>query len=284
MYRVPIFLAFMVIGQAEAAEPVSERDVVFASPDKTDLQLDFVRPAGDGPFPLIVFVHGGGWQIGSRAEYREAQTGFAKFGFASATVQYRFAPKHRFPAQLDDVTAAIRFMADAKKRFRIDPERIGLMGGSAGGHLSLLAGFTDIPGCKILAVVNVAGPTDLRTFQSDASGDAALKGALKRDSAGLLEDLLGSKDREAKVYATASPVVQIRKGGPAILSLHGTADNLVPLSQAESFHVALKKAGITQRLKTVKGGGHDFAAWPEKERTAALLDVFAFFKEHLKAD
>ena len=111
-----------------------------------------------------------------------------------------------------------------------------------------------------------------------------MKGALKRDSAGLLEDLLGSTDREAKVYATASPIVQIRKGGPAILSLHGTADNLVPISQAETFHAALKKAGIAERLKTVKGGGHDFGAWPEKERTSALLDVFAFFREHLKAD
>ena len=216
MYRTPIFLALMFVGQVEAAEPVSERDLVFASPDKTDLQLDFVRPAGDGPFPLVVFVHGGGWQIGSRAEYREAQIGFAKYGFASAAVQYRFAPKHRFPAPLDDVTAAIRYLADAKKRFRIDPERIGMMGGSAGGHLSLLTGFTEIRGCKILAVVNVAGPTDLRTFQSDASGDAALKGALKRDSAGLLEDLLGSTDRKAKVYATASPVVQIT---PEFLSL-----------------------------------------------------------------
>ena len=78
--------------------------------------------------------------------------------------------------------------------------------------------------------------------------------------------------------------MQIRKGGPAILSLHDTADNLVPVSQAESFHVALKKAGITERLITVKGGGHDFGGWPEKERTAALLDVFAFFREHLKAD
>jgi len=268
--------------QGEAADPNSELNVVYASPNGSDLKLDFVRPAGDGPFPLVVCVHGGGWQAGSRSDFKDFQKAFAGMGFASASVQYRFPPKDRFPAQLDDITAAVRFLTENRQRLQIDPDRVGFIGGSAGAHLALLAAFSDIKGCTIKAVVSMAGPTDLRTFASAPAGDAALKSFLKRDSAGLLEDLLGTKDRKADVYAKASPITRVRKGGPAVLTIHGTNDDLVPFSQAETLHVALKKAGANERLIPVKGGGHDFAQWPEKERLAVFVDAIDHFKVHLK--
>lgn len=267
---------------APAAEPVVEKDVVFASPGGTDLKLDFVRPAGDGPFPVIVFVHGGAWRLGSRTEYADGQQAVAQLGFASASVQYRFAPKHKFPAQLDDVTAAITFLATNKAKYHIDPARVGLMGGSAGGHLSLLTGFTPSKAYTVRAIVNVCGPTDFRTFASTAAGDAVLKAGTTRDSAGILEDLLGTADRKAAVYATASPITLVTKDVPPVLTLHGTADDLVPVSQADDLHAALKKAGANEKLIRVEGGGHDFAKWPKKERETGLAAAVAFFGEHLK--
>ncbi|MGL4423722.1 MAG: hypothetical protein ACRCZF_23900, partial [Gemmataceae bacterium] len=89
-------VALAGIARLGAADPITEKNIVFASPGGTDLKLDFVRPAGDGPFPLVILVHGGGWQAGARTEYAEGQQGFAKFGFATAAVQYRFAPKHTY--------------------------------------------------------------------------------------------------------------------------------------------------------------------------------------------
>ena len=272
-----ILLAFSLLGwipnPGRAADPVVQKDVVYASPGGTDLKLDFARPDGDGPFPLVVLVHGGGWRQGSRTEFAEGQKAFAGF---------RFAPKHRFPAQLDDVTAAVAFLAENKKAYRIDPDRVGLMGGSAGGHLALMTGFAPAKVYTVRAVVNVCGPTDLRTFRSSKKGDAVLKAGTERDSAGLLEDLLGTADRTADVYAQASPIARGTKAVPPVLTLHGTADDLVPISQGDDLHAALKKAGATERMIRVEGGGHDFAGWPKKDRDASLTAAIAFLAEHLK--
>jgi acetyl esterase/lipase len=268
--------------EAHTAEPVFEPDVTYASPDKTDLKLDFVRPAGDGPFPLIVAIHGGGWRIGSRTEYKDFQKHMATIGYATAAVQYRLTPKHRFPAPLEDVTNAIKFLAANKTKYHIDPKRVGLMGGSAGGHLALLTGFQEAKEFQVLVIVNVCGPTDLRTFKSTILGDASLKFGVQRNSSELLEDLLGTADRKAEIYAKASPITQIRKNGPFVLTLHGTDDDLVPIFQADSLHEALKKAGVKERLIRVPGGNHDFAKWPEQERTSSLLLAIEMFKEYLK--
>ncbi len=265
-----------------AAESVVEKDIVYAKPGGTELHLDFVRPAGEGPFPLVVLIHGGGWCMGTRKEFADAQTGLATGGFATASVQYRLTPKHKFPAQLDDVISAIQFLAANKQKYRIDPDRVGLLGGSAGGHLSLLAGFTPGEGYKVRAIVNVCGPTDLRNFKSTEAGDTVLKAGAKRDSSGLLEDLLGTADRKADIYARASPITLVRKDVPPVLTLHGTQDDLVPISQAEGLHAALKKAGASERLIRIEGGGHDFAKWPKKERDSSLLAAIAFLGEKLK--
>lgn len=266
------------------AEPVIEKDIVYASPGGTDLKFDFARPDGEGPFPLVVLVHGGGWRQGSRTEFADGQKAFAGFGFATAAVQYRLTPKHQFPAQLDDVTAAIMFLAENKKKFRIDPDRVGLMGGSAGGHLVLLTGFTPAKGYTIRAIINVCGPTDLRNFQSTEKGDAVLKAGAKRDSAGLLEDLLGTADRKAEVYAKASPITLVNKNVPPVMTIHGTADDLVPISQADDLHAALKKAGVTEKLIRIEGANHDFGGKTKKESDAALVAAIAFIGKHLKKD
>jgi acetyl esterase/lipase len=285
-------LAFLLVAGAagwslwafgDASKGVNRPDVVYSSPNGTELLLDFVRPEGDGPFPLILCIHGGGWRQGSRTDYREFQQKMSELGMASASIQYRLTPKHQFPAQIDDVQAAIKYLVEHKADYKIDPQRIATFGGSAGGHLALLSGLSlSDPSFKVVAIVNVCGPTDLRTFRSSPSGDKVLKNGVSRDSSELLEDLLGTANREDKVYATASPITFVNQNGPAVLTAHGTADDLVPLEQAEKLHAALKNVRADERLIVIKNGGHDLGKWPDPARTNALVDIVAFFQKHLK--
>lgn len=251
---------------ATAADPIVKTDIVYASPGGTDVKLDFVRPDGEGPFPLAVFIHGGGWIGGTYKEFANQQKTFAGFGIATAAVQYRFIPKHQHPAQLDDITAAIRFLSKNKAEYHVDPDRIALMGGSAGGHLSLLMGLArpvgkGDDGYRIRGIVNIFGPTDLRNFASTAEGDKLLKAATGRDSAGLVDALTGTTDRKAKICAEASPITYVNKESPPVLTIHGSADDLVPLSQGEQLHAALKEAGVYEKLIVMKDGNHNPAGW-----------------------
>jgi acetyl esterase/lipase len=244
--------------------------------DKTEgesLKCDFVRPQGDGPFPLVVCIHGGGWRQGSRKEYAEFQSTMAGKGVATVSVQYRFAPAAKFPAQLHDIRNALKFVLADTSRFRIDPMRIMWMGGSAGGHLALLAGFEKNDAFETRLIVNVAGPTDMRTFRSMPSGDVVLKKYVTRDSSELIADLLGTDDRTADIYREASPVEHVRPDGPRVLTLHGEKDDIVPITQAESLHAKLKEMKVPEELIRVRNGGHDMAAWESGERLQALIKV-----------
>ena len=259
----------------------AQPNLTYSKIGDTELKLDFVRPDGDGPFPLVVCIHGGGWRGGSRADFKEMQQHMALMGFATASVQYRLTPKYQFPDQLNDVQAAISFLAENRDEFKIDPQRVATFGGSAGGHLALLTGFTASPNYRVRGIVNLCGPTDLRNFQSTAEGDQALKQASGRNSNELLEDLLGTSDRTAKVYAEASPVTHVSSASPAVLTLHGTHDDLVPISQAELLHAALKEKAVTEQLLRVEGGGHDMGQWPEAGRNKAIAAALQFFQKHL---
>lgn len=275
-----VVLAFL--GTGFAADPVVQLDVVYSKVDKDELKLDFYRPEGDGPFPIVICIHGGGWCMGNKSEFKDFQVNMAKMGIASASVQYRLIPKHKFPAQIDDCTNALKYLAAEKVKFKIDPKRVMTMGGSAGGHLALLLGFSTVKDCEIKGIVNVCGPTDFRNFQSTPVGDIALKAGTKMTSSELVVALLGTDDKKAKIYETASPITWVRKDSPPVLTLHGSDDDLVPFSQASALHDALKKAGAKETLMKIKGGNHDLGKWPEKERLEALTAAVNFFKEHLK--
>jgi acetyl esterase/lipase len=258
------------------------RDIIYGRAGPVDLKLDLARPPkGEGPFPLVVCLHGGAWELGHRSAHHDTLRLLARHGYAAATVEYRLAPRYRFPAQLDDARRALRYLREHARELKIDPDRIAVLGDSAGGHLALLLGLEDPEdGRKVRAVVNYYGPTDLRTWSASPAGEQALKAATGgKDSAGLLADLLGTSDRTAPAVARASPVTHVNAGDPPVLTFHGMLDPLVPVEQAWTLHAALRKAGIPEKLVLLEDVGHGWSG-EARERTDRLL--LEFLDKYLK--
>jgi acetyl esterase/lipase len=248
-----------------------------------ELKFDQARPKeGDGPFPGIVCILGGGWRGGDKIAYRKAIQLFADQGYVAIAVQYRFTPKHAFPAQLDDVKNAVRYLRTHAQELKLDPQRIGATGGSAGGHLSLMLGATDSNdnlepvgdknvSTRLQAVASVAGPTDL-----------TLVDTFPEIVVGMLNDLAGVEaDQRAAALKRASPITYLTADDPPMLLVHGTKDNLVPYDQATAWITACQKVKVPAELITIENGGHggggDPAAWQDANKR-----ILAFFDEHLK--
>ena len=130
-----------IAGKAQG-EVTVENGVEYANPDNQHLQVNLARPKGDGPFPAIVCIHGGGFRAGTRDGYDGLIRKFAERGYVALTVTYRLAPKYPFPAAVYDVKASVRWLRANAAKYHVDPERIGVTGGSAGGHLAQFLGVT----------------------------------------------------------------------------------------------------------------------------------------------
>jgi acetyl esterase/lipase len=274
---LPVFFLFLppiliACGPAPAEVRVLE-NVIYATHGGEDLGLDLAlpeRPEKDRP--LVVFIHGGGWAAGNRQSYAGTIREMAARGFAAATVTYRFAPKHPWPAQLDDVRAAVRFLRTNAARYGIDPWRIAASGMSAGGHLSLMLGLlpdgAQGEDTRVQAVVNYFGPTDMR---EDVFSDFV---------DGLLVNLAaGPRDSRAAVYREFSPITYISAGDAPVITLHGTLDELVPIGQATALHAALDAAHIPNRADVLEGRGHGWKD-ADMERTERL--AFEFIDTYLR--
>lgn len=273
------------------AEIKVEKDITYSKVGNVELKLDMARPEGDGPFPAIVFIHGGGWAQGSRQAYSNAIEQAAKRGYVAITISYRLMQYDQekketttaepiFPAQIHDAKAAVRWLRANAKTYQVDPERIGVTGGSAGGHLSLLVGlagpeaglegnggYADYSS-RVQAVVNVFGPTDMAACYETSS------------VAWIFRLFMGGTPHEAaETYKAASPVTYVSKDDPPVLTLHGDLDKLVPIAQAEILDQKMKEAGADHTLMIFKGHGHGFGG---EDAQKAIEAMWAFFDKHLK--
>jgi acetyl esterase/lipase len=218
--------------------------------------------------------------------------GMAKLGWAGAAVQYRLAPKHKYPAQIEDVRMALAFLRTNAKKYNIDADRIAAVGRSAGGHLGLLLGLAPDENGKtapgVRAVVNFFGPTDLGSWRINDEGEKVMRQFSPAGLDGIIKDFLGTTDRNAAVTAQAAPITYVRKGSPAVLSLYGSADNIVPLQQAQVLHEALKKAGVTEKMVVYEGKGHGFDyddaghGFDAKHPGKAALEMVEFLNQYVK--
>ena len=287
-----VFAALCLTGHiARCAEVVVEENITYGKAGETELKLDLARPDGDGPFPAIVFIHGGGWYQGGRQGYRGQIQEAAKRGYVAATISYRlmqFDESEKetttatpiFPAQIHDAKAAIRWLRANAEKYNVDPNRIGVTGGSAGGHLSLLVGLTDpaanLEGksgspdrsSRVQAVVNVFGPTDM-TFCFE-----------KSSVAWIFRLFMGGTPNEAgERYKAASPITYVSEDDPPVLTLHGDQDALVPVEQATMLDARMKAAGASHTLMMFEGQGHGFGG---EHQQKAMNAMWTFFDQHLK--
>lgn len=272
----------------QAADPVVpegviyEKEIEYANPDGQHLQLNMARPkSGEGPFPAIVCIHGGGFRAGHRDGYNNLCVTLAQKGYVAVTVSYRLAPKYQFPAAVHDVKAAVRWVRANSKKYNIDPNRIGTTGGSAGGHLAqflaVTAGVKEFEGdggnadqsSAVACVVNVYGPSDF----TKSYGKSV-------DAAEVLPLFLGGNLETAhRRHIVSSPLYWVTPNAAPTLCIHGTEDKYVAHEQAVWLIDKLKAAEVEAELLTLPGAGHGFKGDDAAKADAALI---AFFDKHLK--
>jgi acetyl esterase/lipase len=213
---------------------------------------------------------------------------FLRRGYAVASINYRLSQHAPFPAQIHDCKAAVRFLRAGAAKYNINPDRIGVWGGSAGGHLAALLGTSgdvkELEGngestgvsSRVQAVCDFFGPADLLTLAEQSGPDTTLKHDAPNSPASLL---LGGPILEHKDEARrASPVSYVTNDDPPFLIVHGDRDNTVPIGQSKELHEALQKGGVDSKFMVIKGAGHD-ASILTPETVRAVLE---FFDKHLK--
>lgn len=256
-------------------------DILYGRAGDENLYLDLYKPQWiQKPAPLAVWIHGGGWVQGSRSQLGPGADELISRGFIVASLDYRLAPKHPWPAQLDDVRRALHFLCSNADRYNIDAGRIGVWGGSAGAHLASLLGLAGIqsdgsaPVRRINAVVDFCGPSDLLSLDFPEP--------LQR----MLEAVFPPGDRQKEMLKEASPVEYVTADAPPFLIIHGEYDNLVPPAQAQLFYTRLLKAGVPAELIIVKNAGHGFQpvnGKPGLTRTQMGHLVVEFFEKNLQS-
>jgi acetyl esterase/lipase len=271
-------------GRAQDAKPAIrvEPDLVFGKGGGTELKLDLAMPGeGEGPFPAVVCIHAGGWVGGDRKQMAQTIATLAGRGYVAVAPDYRLAPRDRFPAQVEDCKAAVRWLRANARKYQVDAGRIGAVGFSAGGHLACLLGVTDkeagLEGSggnpdessRVQAVVSFFGPTDLT--RKVWSKEAQTKN--------LVPLLGGTPEEKPEAYRKASPVAYAGKDAPPFLFLHGSEDREVPLQQSQDLAEKLQKAGASARVVTVEGEGH---GWRGEKLLKSIEQMLLFFDEKLK--
>jgi acetyl esterase/lipase len=251
-------------GPPHAGEKIS-RNVLFASPKGHDLHMDLYVPHTDRPAPVVIWVFGGSWRIGSKGYHVNVRE-LTRYGIAVAAIEYRLSATAKYPAQLDDCRTAAQWLRQHGSQYGIDPHQIGVSGESAGGHLAALLGTVE-GAPRIRAVCALYPPTDLVRL-------GRLYANPKKPSA--VEQLLGGPIEEKLALATeASPVTHVRASVPPFLIIHGGLDTLVPLDQSQDLHRRLLRSHVESRLIVVPGKGHWFLL-----NESQLAEVARFFRAH----
>jgi acetyl esterase/lipase len=277
-----IVLAMLATGaqeQAQTGEVTIEKDVAYLPPgrqEKLDLYLPPGTPAPGQRRPAVVIIHGGGWTGGDKGAKREINIGttLAQHGYVCASINYDLArPGHpTWPNNLQDCKRAVRWLRKNAEKYQIDPDHIGAIGGSAGGHLT--------------AMLAVTGPDDGLEPQEDASYSSRVQAAVP-----MYAHMASNMDRDfpmfpgtraevPELYRDATPLLHVTKDDPPMLILHGTADTTTPISHSERFAAKLAEVGVPHELVIIEGAPHSFHLQPRQRDLRPL--VIGFFDKYLK--
>lgn len=279
-----LFIWSLALAQADTAYKAvdypdgfsAQLDVVYTKVGAWDGRMDlYLPPTSKGPSPVVINIHGGGWNKG----VKESQTGFNTFfkaGFAVANIEYRLSGQATAPAAVEDARCALIYLIKNAKQLNIDVNRIVVMGGSAGGHLALMAGLlgndhrfdNNCPGVdniRVAAIIDKYGITDV--------WDWAYGPNLTSKSA---TQWLGSKAKDEAFAKSVSPIYYVTKNSPPVFIVHGDADPTVPYQESVALHKKLQEVGATTRFITIPGGLHGKFS---KEQNADLnKEIIGFLK------
>ena len=258
------------------------RDVVYGRASDANLLLDASIPDGPGPFPIAILIHGGGWDSGDKSGSNVPGNGAditpwfapltdAKFVWFS--INYRPSTLARWPACLEDVQTAIRWVKANARAYRGDPRRIALFGHSAGGQLACHAALVADDTTRVQAVVGFAPVTDL---EQDTKNRGGLSTSLQR----LFGQPKEPNETSLPILRAASPINHITRAAPPFLLIHGDADKTVPFAMSEAFLAKLKATGIRADLTPIKGAPHSLVAW-EKIDVAYKPALIAWLRQTL---
>lgn len=266
MKSIVVIICLLVLGVSTQAKQTKygveipenyqdEIDVIYKEAGGWQGRMDvYFNKANELPTPLVINVHGGGWNHGEK----ESQKGYGSFfkkGFAVANVEYRLVDVAPAPAAIEDIRCALLYMIANSEKYNIDPDRIVIMGGSAGGHLALMAGLLQnnpifdkdclpVESVKIAAIIDKYGVADLT---------GAPKGTWNYKS---VRNWLGDGQNSLKFAASVSPITYVNSQSPPVFIVHGDADPIVPYNQSVALHAKLVEADVPTEFITIKGGQH----------------------------
>lgn len=262
------------------------RDLAYVRNGSAEQRLDLVLPAAPSPdrpaVPVILWLHGGGWEHGSRQQNPAAA--MTARGYAVASVDYRLSSQAKYPAQIEDCRAAVRWLRAHAAEYGLDPARIGVWGASAGGHLAALLGTAAAEksfevgehldqSSAVQCVIDSFGPSDLLHW-----GDPPLPAYLDAPDTAVAR-LLGGRVRDHIDKARlASPVTFVDRHSAPFLIMHGANDPIVPVQQSVVLDAALRRAGVESTLVVIPGGGHGGPAFAQG---SYLAQMAAFMDRHL---
>jgi acetyl esterase/lipase len=267
----PALGAHTAQAQTRDAAIAVEKDVVFGKGGDMDLRCDLYRPVpGTEKRMATIHLHGGGFTGGSKDALAERIRPFAVRGYLAIAAQYRLAGQAKWPSQIEDVKAAVRWTRANAKSLGIDPQRIAIVGYSAGGHLALMAAGTQSrselegrggnggPGAQVAACAAYYAVTELSPGRDGTASVLLPNGS------------------DAAAHRAASPTTYVTKGFPPTVLFHGVADTTVPIESSQRFMQLLRDAGVTTELHTFAGAPHAFDSMPEAASACALLADFFF--------
>jgi acetyl esterase/lipase len=280
---IGVGLEHMINRQPSVPAEIQEiKNIEYKNVNGKSLQLNIYKSRNlSKTAPLLVFIHGGGWRGGDRADYLVYLIAFAKKGYVTATVSYRFLKDAPYPACVEDITDAVQWFYKNGETYGYDPDRIALVGGSAGAHLALLAGYgwkkTGVnrdsinpagAGHHIKAVVDIYGPTDFTTEFS-------------RTNSTVTGFIAKSYTEAPELYLEASPIHYLNPNNPPTMILHGTSDQIVPISQSDLLKHRLDSLGVPSVYYKVP-------LWPHTMDAIERVNVYSeammtgFFEKYVK--
>jgi alpha-L-fucosidase 2 len=255
------------IGLAQEKRTPTEDGVVYGMADGQTLTMDYYAPKGPGPHPIAIVIHGGGYHGGTSKNGSEAYVAdfLAPAGYAVFSVNYRLAPQYPYPFMVYDVQRAVRFIRSNAKKWDGDPDKIALVGGSAGGFLSNMVGLLNAPGDP-----NATDPVDRASARAQAVVSLYAQSSfefvpLNEDVHRFLDPWIAqegiAKKSEKEAIREASPITYVNKDDPPFLEILGDRDEYIPMSEAINLQDALHKVGVRCDVIRIPGGKHGTGGW-----------------------